>query len=167
MREAESRSGQAPAGSPWAAPGEAVAFIQLPALPVTPRWARRHAQAVLGAWFVPPDVAETALLLVSELVTNSVAALARHAGPEAVAAGLIEQTLRRKPGRLVIEVSDPDPNPPVVADADLEADNGRGLILVQALSKEWSYFFPPSGGKTIYFVLGISEIPVPTDNHKQ
>ena len=96
MREAESRP-------PWTAPGEAVAFIQLPALPVTPRWARRHAKAVLGAWLVPSDVTETALLLVSELVTNSVAALTRHARQEP-AAGLIEQTLRRQPERIVIEV---------------------------------------------------------------
>ena len=155
MREAESRP-------PWTAPGEAVAFIQLPALPVTPRWARRHAKAVLGAWLVPSDVTETALLLVSELVTNSVAALTRHARQEP-AAGLIEQTLRRQPERIVIEVSDPDPDPPVVADAGLEAENGRGLILVQALSKEWSYFFPPSGGKTTYFVLPITEDPAPAD----
>lgn len=166
MRDADSPVGGAPAGSLWTAPSEAVAFIQVPALPVTPRWARRHAQAVLGAWFVPAEVTETALLLVSELVTNSIAALARQSRPDS-AAGLITQTLRRKPGRIVIEVSDPDPNPPVVADTGLDAENGRGLILVQALSKEWSYFFPPSGGKTTYCVLSISEISPPAEDSPQ
>ena len=52
----------------------AVAYAEFPALPATPAWARRHAQAVLGAWQVTPDATETAILLVSELITNAVAA---------------------------------------------------------------------------------------------
>ena len=31
-----------------------------------------------------------------------------------------------------------------------------GLVLVSALSKEWSYFFPPGGGKVVYCVLEIA-----------
>jgi hypothetical protein len=27
-------------------------------------------------------------------------------------------------------------------------------MLVQALSKEWSYYLPPTGGKTVYCVIG-------------
>jgi len=53
----------------------------------------------------------------------------------------------------VIEVSDSDPNPPVLTDAPPDAESGRGLMLVQAFSKEWSYYFPPSGGKTTYAVI--------------
>jgi hypothetical protein len=30
------------------------------------------------------------------------------------------------------------------------------LVLVNALSKEWSYFFPPGGGKVVYGVLEIA-----------
>jgi hypothetical protein len=37
--------------------------------------------------------------------------------------------------------------------ADDCAENGRGLVLVGALSKEWSYFFPPDGGKVVYCFL--------------
>jgi hypothetical protein len=29
-------------------------------------------------------------------------------------------------------------------------------MLVDALSKEWSYFFPPGGGKVVYCFLEIS-----------
>ena len=29
-------------------------------------------------------------------------------------------------------------------------------MLVDALAKEWSYFFPSSGGKVVYCVLGTS-----------
>jgi hypothetical protein len=31
-----------------------------------------------------------------------------------------------------------------------------GLLVVDALSKEWSYFFPPGGGKVVYCVLEIA-----------
>ena len=37
-----------------------------------------------------------------------------------------------------------------------DAENGRGLMLVDALSKEWSYFFPPGGGKVVYCFLEIT-----------
>jgi len=29
-------------------------------------------------------------------------------------------------------------------------------VLIDALAKEWSYFFPPSGGKVVYCLLGTS-----------
>ena len=29
-------------------------------------------------------------------------------------------------------------------------------MLIDALAKEWSYFFPPSGGKVVYCLLGTS-----------
>ena len=57
---------------------------------------------------------------------------------------------------LLIEVYDTDSNPPVLCDADADAENGRGLMLVDALAKEWSYFFPPDGGKVVYCVLATS-----------
>ncbi len=45
----------------------------------------------------------------------------------------------------------------MITDAETDAESGRGLMLVQALSKEWSYFFPPSGGKTVYCVISASD----------
>jgi anti-sigma regulatory factor (Ser/Thr protein kinase) len=137
-----------PLAAPGPAPGNMVAFFQLAAEPRSPAWARRHAQAVLAAWGLPDDTIQTAILLVSELVTNACNATTLH-GP----AVTITQTLRRLPGRVVIEVSDPDPRPPILTDAGPDAESGRGLHLVDALSKEWSYYFPPSGGKTVYCTL--------------
>jgi anti-sigma regulatory factor (Ser/Thr protein kinase) len=136
---------------------EATAYIELAASPVTPSWARRHAQAVLGAWQLPPGTIETAVLLISELVTNAVAATAALA-PGAPAANVapITQTLRLRPGRIVIEVTDPDPSPPVPERAGPDAESGRGLMIIDMLSKEWSYFCPPSsGGKTVYCVIAV------------
>jgi anti-sigma regulatory factor (Ser/Thr protein kinase) len=135
-------------------PGEATAHVELAAIPLTPFWARRHAQAVLGAWQLDPDTIETAALLTSELITNAVTAMARLSQelPD-VSRRPITHTLRLQAGRLVIEVSDSDPSPPVPEQAGPEAESGRGLMLVAMLSKEWSYFCPPSGGKTVYCVI--------------
>ena len=61
------------------------------------REARLH---VRGFDELPPEAGANAELVVSELVANSV--LHARMGPE----DLIEVTLRREPGRLVIEVAD-------------------------------------------------------------
>lgn len=54
---------------------------------------------------------------------------------------------------LLIEVFDTDTSPPVLVGASADAENGRGLMIVDALSKEWSYFLPPGGGKVVYCLL--------------
>jgi anti-sigma regulatory factor (Ser/Thr protein kinase) len=105
------------------------------------------------------DTATTAELLVSELVTNAV----RFAGnpartlrySERANAGLISLSIRHFRENLLIEVYDTDGNPPTRARADEDAEGGRALLLVEALSKEWSYFFPPRDGKVVYCVLEI------------
>jgi len=135
--------------------------MELAALPTTPFWARCQARTVLREWRMLPEVIETAELLVSELVTNAVKFSSpvpvrlRYADLERVER--ISLTLRHQAGQVVIEVSDSDVNPPRLADADAGAESGRGLMLVDALSKEWSYFLPPSGGKTVYCVLSTEE----------
>ena len=65
--------------------------------------------------------------------------------------------MRCHPGHIVIEISDSDPRPPILTDTGPEADSGRGLIIVQALSKEWSWFYPPAGGKTVCCTLEYHE----------
>jgi anti-sigma regulatory factor (Ser/Thr protein kinase) len=100
------------------------------------------------------DTAETAELLVSELVTNAVRFADNSARtlryPERVNASLISLSLRHFREGLLIEVYDTGSNPPIRSRTDEDAENGRGLMLVEALSKEWSYFLLPSGGKVVY-----------------
>ena len=106
------------------------------------------------------STAETAELLVSELVTNAVrfsghpARTLRYS--ERANASLISLSLRHFRDGLLIEVYDTDSNPPVRSDPGDDTENGRGLMLVDALSKEWSYFFPPDGGKVVYCFLEIT-----------
>lgn len=138
-------------------PGEAVAYFDLDALPTAPYWARRMADASLRAWRLWPETVETAQLLVSELVTNAVKATGpdteQLSYPELANGGRVSLTLRHLAGRVIIEVFDSNQNPPLLAEAGEDAESGRGLVLVQALSKEWGYFFAPSGGKVVHCVL--------------
>ncbi|MGH3405276.1 MAG: ATP-binding protein [Streptosporangiaceae bacterium] len=135
-------------------------MLALVTLPTSPFWARRYTRSFLDSCRgMTQDTAETAELIVSELVTNAV----RFAGDpartlrysERADASLISLSLRHFRESLLIEVYDTDSNPPVLSDADDDAENGRGLMLVAALSKEWSYFFPPGGGKVVYCYLDI------------
>ena len=72
---------------------------------------------------------------------------------ERASASLISLSLRQFREALLIEVYDTDDTPPALSRPDDHAESGRGLVLVSALSKEWSYFLPPSGGKVVYCVL--------------
>jgi anti-sigma regulatory factor (Ser/Thr protein kinase) len=136
-------------------------MFALVTLPTSPFWARRYTRSFLDSCRgMTESTAETAELLVSELVTNAV----RFSGdparalryPERANASLISLSLRHFPHGLLIEVYDNDSNPPIRSDPDDGAENGRGLMLVDALSKEWSYFFPAGGGKVVYCFLEIT-----------
>jgi anti-sigma regulatory factor (Ser/Thr protein kinase) len=136
-------------------------MFTLVTLPTSPFWARRYTRSFLDSCHgMTEDTAQTAELLVSELVTNAVrfsgdpARTLRYS--ERASASLISLSLRHFPDGLLIEVYDTDSNPPVRSSPDDDAENGRGLMLVDALSKEWSYFFLPGGGKVVYCFLEIT-----------
>jgi anti-sigma regulatory factor (Ser/Thr protein kinase) len=94
------------------------------------------------------SVADMAALLVSELVTNSL----RHAtGPIGV------RLVRRPcalPGVLLVEVSDPLPDPPRRRAARPDDESGRGLELVAITSRRWGTR-PDEVGKTVWFELAV------------
>ena len=153
-------------GSAWQAtqsgqprPMDAGMFA-LVTLPTSPFWARRYTRSFLHSCHgMTESTAQTAELLVSELVTNAVrfsgdpARTLRYS--ERASASLVSLSLRHFHDGLLIEVYDTDSNPPVRSSPDDDAENGRGLMLVDALSKEWSYFFLPDGGKVVYCFLEI------------
>ncbi|WP_327288600.1 ATP-binding protein [Streptomyces sp. NBC_01198] len=82
----------------------------------------------LAAWGLQ-DLADVAELVVSELVTNAV----QHAhGPEDT---LLETRFERLPGGdLRIEVHDANENKPELRQPSADAESGRGLALVDALT---------------------------------
>ena len=133
-------------------------WFTLVTLPTSPFWARRYTRTFLHSCRgIGEDTAQAAELLVSELVTNAV----RFAGDpartlrysERASASLISLSLRHFREHLLIKVYDTDDTPPALSRPGDDAESGRGLMLVSALSKEWSYLLPPGGGKVVYCVL--------------
>ena len=102
--------------------------MMLPAADPSVRLARQATRAVLTAWRLA-HVEETAVLLVSELVTNAV----RHArGTEVIAVDLwAERTWLR------IEIRDTDRHWPQPRVPDRFDESGFGFVLVDALAGKW------------------------------
>jgi anti-sigma regulatory factor (Ser/Thr protein kinase) len=122
--------------------------IALAAGPAAPAEARRQVRAAIDAWDVPVDP-EVAVLLTSELVTNSI----RHEPGETV---LLSITCVC--GQLRVDVHDTSCSVPVPADAPPDAEAGRGLMLVASLSADWGYRRTPAG-KAVYFTLAFPDDP--------
>jgi anti-sigma regulatory factor (Ser/Thr protein kinase) len=116
--------------------------------------ARRFVAETLGGWALPDLVPDTQLI-VSELITNAV----QHAldpvpadrGDYPVWLGIFLH-----PGDLVCAVTDPSPTPPRPRDASDDAMGGRGLALISALSRTWSWQPTPPRGKTVWATLPLA-----------
>ncbi|MGK5529926.1 SpoIIE family protein phosphatase [Streptomyces sp. URMC 129] len=123
-------------------PGERVASWIFPAERAMVRRARQAVTGTLRDWGLNA-LTETARLLVSELVTNAV----RHAhGPVEVRMAL--------GCSLLIEVTDPIPDPPRERVPGPDDEGGRGLPLVARESRSWGTRRRPVG-KTVWFELDV------------
>ncbi|MEV8123148.1 ATP-binding protein [Streptomyces sp. NPDC085944] len=118
-----------------------------PAAPDAVRTARSLVRHTLREWELD-SVVDIAALLVSELVTNAL----RHA------AGPIGVRVVRGPagvtGILLVEVSDPLPDPPRERVAHPDDEDGRGLQLVASVTRRWGTR-PGEAGKTVWFELAL------------
>src|SRR5947209_4306861 len=87
--------------------------------------ARRFVDDCLTRWGLSSQSDEIQLVA-DELVTNAI----RHSrGPVTLA-------LARRLDRVVVQVQDPSPDAPEPEAADLLADNGRGLLLVDEIAAD-------------------------------
>jgi serine phosphatase RsbU (regulator of sigma subunit)/anti-sigma regulatory factor (Ser/Thr protein kinase) len=123
--------------------------LELPAEAASAGRARQFVDEAFGRWGLADvgDRLDTAVLLVSELVTNAV----RHAGTV-----LRLRVLRPVPGRIRIEVIDHAPHGSLDSRLSGEAaEGGRGLYLVETLADAWgsAALGGAAGGKTIWFEL--------------
>jgi anti-sigma regulatory factor (Ser/Thr protein kinase) len=123
--------------------------IDLAALPTAVACARGHVRAVAAEWGLA-DLADTAELLASEIITNAVVASGRLriAGPPVVRIGL---TSDRE--SLVIRVWDASDGIPVRQQGGPGYDGGRGLVIIDALSADWGCYREPHG-KVVWALLG-------------
>ena len=94
------------------------------------------------------ELADVAVLLVSELVTNAVL----HAGSE------VGLTVAADDGSLRVEVRDGSSISPGIRHYEDEATTGRGVGLVELLAADWGVQAEP-GGKTVWFTLGAAGTP--------
>ncbi|MEW2413208.1 ATP-binding protein [Streptomyces sp. NPDC046866] len=155
---------QAKAGEPEAPAGplayEGVWRFTVPALEESVPQARRAVRDLLGRQGVPadPDLVYALLLIVSELVTNSV----RHAAllsPEVA----VEVAIGRAWVRVAVE--DNHPYRPKALEADFGQTGGRGLLLVRETTREaggvCDVEHTSTGGKVIWAALPLAEPVAP------
>ncbi|SEO15271.1 ATP-binding protein [Actinacidiphila rubida] len=124
------------------------------------RWGRKHTAEVLKDWRVGDAVTEDALLIASELLSNAVQHATKPLRPPGGSPCSAEcSLLLRLTGRdLTVAVWDGDSRPPVPGLASSDAERGRGLFLVDALSEAWGVTRPASeAGKLVW-----ARLPVPS-----
>lgn len=129
-------------------------YLELGALPTAVPCARLHARQLVWEWGLT-GLAAIAELLVSELVTNAVKAMAGQGNQAAVRLRLSSDN-----ARFLIEVWDADPRPPAPKDLgedgmpNLEEEGGRGLFLVAELSARWNWYLTQEPtGKVVWCEL--------------
>jgi len=119
-----------------------VCRVRLTAAPAAAPEARSQVRAAIRAWDIPVDPG-AAVLLTSELVTNAI----RHEAGQAVTLAITCSH-----DQLRVEVHDTSRSWPVLAETPADAETGRGLMLVAALSDTWGIHRTPAG-KAVYFTL--------------
>ncbi len=132
-------------------------YLALPALPVSVRSARLHARSLLPEWRMD-GLADIAELLVSEMITNAVRASApladRQPEPgQAPRARRMRLWLTSDRHSLLIQVWDADEHQPVRRDVGPDAEAGRGLLLIEALSQQWGCYVPDGQDGKIVWAL--------------
>ena len=119
----------------------ATATLTLAPHPTSPKAARQHVAELLEAGPMA-ELADTASLLVSEVVTNAVL----HAATDIVLSCTVDDR------SVCIEVRDGSPLAPAPRPFDPAATTGRGLGMVELLADEWGVD-ADEHGKAVWFLL--------------
>ena len=107
--------------------------------PASVRQARRFVSQHLDG--LTAERAESVILMVSELVTNSI----RHADSQfTVSVDASSRTVR-------VEVTDGGPGNPIPKTPTSVQTSGRGLQIVAQLAHDWGVRARRGGGKTVWF----------------
>jgi len=120
--------------------GALVTTLVLPPDVAAVREARRFVQDFCTSAAIPDELRDTAVLLASETVTNAFV----HGRSDArLAVTLV-------PGGVLVEVGDDNSRHPRPVDADEQALDGRGLMIITALAARWGVR-DDEIGKTVWF----------------
>jgi anti-sigma regulatory factor (Ser/Thr protein kinase) len=118
------------------------AQLQVEMTPEGPRAARAFLSDALLAWDQGGH-ADTAALLVSELVTN---AIVHGRSAVQLRVAMLDSTIR-------VEVNDTSVQSPCLAPSCPSEPGGYGLPLVDSLADQWGYEVIPGQGKRVWFEL--------------
>jgi hypothetical protein len=110
----------------------------LPPHPIAAEQARTLMRLALAEWNMG-DLADDALIITAELVTN-----AMKIGE------VFHLTLSCRDRTVMIEVSDGSEASPDRQRRSYDRVDGRGLLLVEACAKDWGWRLEDQGGKTVW-----------------
>ena len=126
--------------------------LVLAAQPTAPGVVRGHVRAVAREWGLA-GVADTAELLASEIATNAVLASQRLTTRADLAVVPVIRLWVTSDGVcMVIHVWDGSDEMPVLKDSAADEENGRGLVLVAALGKDWGCY-RKAEGKVVWVMI--------------
>jgi hypothetical protein len=133
-------------------------YLELGALPTAVPCARLHVKHVLREWQMP-SLADAVELVVAELVTNAMQASAgltssQFAGRWSAGLPPVRLWLASDGQYAVVQVWDANDKLPVHETVPLDAETGRGLLLVESLADEWGSYTPEaSSGKVVWALI--------------
>jgi anti-sigma regulatory factor (Ser/Thr protein kinase) len=131
---------------PGPAPCHGQARVLLDPDPESARAAREFTVATLSGWNLE-NLADEAVIIATELVTNAI----KHGA--AVGHGQVELAWQRHATRVICIVVDGSARPPVLAAADVSAESGRGLLVIEALAASWGWMMVGATQKAVWAVL--------------
>jgi hypothetical protein len=116
--------------------------LPLPPHPIAAEQARILMRLALEDWNIC-DIIDNALIITAELVANAVKI-----------GDVFHLTLSRQGRTVLIEVWDSSEARPDRRRQSVERVDGRGLLLVEACSKDWGWRLEDHGGKTVWALCG-------------
>jgi anti-sigma regulatory factor (Ser/Thr protein kinase) len=125
-----------------------ISMLALGPLPTSAAFARSHTRDVLAEWRLPVDLIRDAEMLVSELSTNALRATWSLQEAMPIALWLLANQQR-----LTIEVWDCHAGDPARRPAPADAEDGRGLVIIEAYSNRWGVRRATSRVKAVWCEL--------------
>ncbi len=141
-----------------------VSAVRLAAVLTAVSASRAFIRQTLHNWRLPAQV-DAAELVVSELVTNAVKSTGvtdpEPRWTDLRAHHVVGVQLRAMDAGLYVEVWDGGSGSPTLQEPAPEAEGGRGLFLLDAVSQRWGVHHPGSGGKVVWARLPLAGPPNP------
>jgi anti-sigma regulatory factor (Ser/Thr protein kinase) len=126
--------------------------LELAALPTAVPCARLHVRSIAREWGLA-DKADVSELVVSELVTNAIQASDRlKARADLAIVPVVRISVSSDGESLMLRVWDASAEMPVRQEAGPGDDSGRGVMIIDALAKEWGTY-QKANGKVVWAMI--------------